>query len=758
MSLRVLVLVLLMVADPDLVDGKCLVQDGRLECTDACSSDVAQAAVFDDSFVMTGGVLDLSCLDYFNIKRVKLLEPIQCEGDIPVGVVDPLSFCHWGQWDEGIPDIPLTDGEVVVTTTTILSTTSPLLSSSVSSAATSAVPVVPVIISTSTAKEQVTKKPSILLAVLNNFLDIPETRLFSGENTNLTLTVSDGKTTLTAEFLSNGIIALISGLSFTVLSLVAGLVWHCLRKKPNDTNVESGVKIEEIEMQDLSKPKTFDEIHSSSVSEDSTSGFATIRSRIPKLTTFKPSLVPAIAEDAGSTGEASSAYFWVGMTLNCMACWCFPVCFAFAQAWFQPLLRMLEALGRLVQHSEVQVPDLLSSPVPVPMNPPLSPSPLLSLDEELGNTEDTQDNEALDVSVDDFVSVATPMNPPLSPSPLLSLDEELGNTEDTQDNEALDVSVDDFVSVANILTKMSLRVLVLVLLMVADPDLVDGKCSVQDGRLECTDACSSDVAQAAAFDDSFVMTGGVLDLSCLDYFNIKRVELLEPIQCEGDIPIGVINPPSFCRGSEWDESIPDIPLTDGEVAFTTAAIPSTTSLPLSSSVSSAATSAVPVIISTLAAKEQVTKKPSILLAVLNNFSDIPETRLFSGENTNLTLTVSDGKTTLTAEFLSNGIIALISGLSFTVLSLVAGLVWHCLRKKAWFQPLLRMLEALGRLAQHLEVQVPDLLASPVPVPMNPPLSPSQLLSLDEELGNTEDTQDNEALDVSVDDFVSVASE
>ncbi|CAG0925717.1 unnamed protein product, partial [Notodromas monacha] len=261
----------------------------------------------------------------------------------------------------------------------------------------------------------------------------------------------------------------------------------------------------------------------------------------------------------------------------------------------------------------------------------------------------------------------------------------------------------------------SFAVSVLLVLLVVHPDASSGRCHVQDGRLHCSEACDADAVRASEFDGRIVLTGHVLDFGCLDFFGIKKVELLSPTRCEGNFRPSLVDPVDFCvtrrvtvdlqTSSPHPPSVPSsstgIPVTpEGLVILTTATLPTSLSTEATSVVThggivstqdSSTDSSVRVRLLTTHIVPETTKqttpapttsKPSIIVSVLKN---LPETRIHSGEHANVTLTVVEGKAVLGAEFatelFSNWAIGLISGLGVTVFGLAAGWMAWCLRKK-----------------------------------------------------------------------------
>ncbi|CAG0920278.1 unnamed protein product, partial [Notodromas monacha] len=267
-------------------------------------------------------------------------------------------------------------------------------------------------------------------------------------------------------------------------------------------------------------------------------------------------------------------------------------------------------------------------------------------------------------------------------------------------------------------------VTILLLVLVVHPDASAGRCHVQDGRLHCTEACNADAVRASDFDGRVVLTGPVLDFGCLDFFGIKVVELLKPTRCKGVFIASAVNPADLCVGYVSGAVLTEVT----SVVLTTLMIPTTTlstvaatvvtptaatsvsqpdlsvSTPLPTAESITLTVTAAAFPSTSVVKTETTtvpaNKPSILISVLKNFSDIPETTLFTGERANVTLTFVEGKAVLGAEFstevLSKWAVGLISGLSLTVFGLVFGWLAHCLRKKPWLQPFLRLVEEARR--------------------------------------------------------------
>ncbi|CAG0921647.1 unnamed protein product, partial [Notodromas monacha] len=215
------VLLVLLVVHPDASSGRCVVQDGRLHCAEACDTDAVRAADFDGRIVLTGRVLDFGCLDFFGITKVELLAPTRCEGVFRASLVDPVDFCMTGQTTTKLLSSPsLSTHAPSSSTMSPVASTEPVTSTTAASFTSSSCP-------------RVTTKPSIIVSVLKN---LPETRIHSGDHANITLTVVEGKAVLGAEFatelFSNWAIGLISGLGVTVFGLAAGWMAWCLRKKP----------------------------------------------------------------------------------------------------------------------------------------------------------------------------------------------------------------------------------------------------------------------------------------------------------------------------------------------------------------------------------------------------------------------------------------------------------------------------------------------------------------------------------------------
>ncbi|CAG0924265.1 unnamed protein product, partial [Notodromas monacha] len=171
--------------------------------------------------------------------------------------------------------------------------------------------------------------------------------------------------------------------------------------------------------------------------------------------------------------------------------------------WFQPLLRMLEALGRLVQYSEV--PDLPASSVPVLMSPPLSPSPLLSLDEELVNTEDTQDNGA---------AFVRPFSSP-SRSVVVVIERMIFAKSPTA------FGCEGFKEPLNHVLLVTLQ------------DGGASSCAEVGGRLACEDIC--EVRRPALHKFQVDLVGDSLDLDCIRYKGLKEVRLFNRTFCLGKV-------------------------------------------------------------------------------------------------------------------------------------------------------------------------------------------------------------------------------
>ncbi|CAG0919462.1 unnamed protein product [Notodromas monacha] len=236
------------------------------------------------------------------------------------------------------------------------------------------------------------------------------------------------------------------------------------------------------------------------------------------------------------------------------------------------------------------------------------------------------------------------------------------------------------------------------------PDVSYGRCSVQDGRLHCTETCDADAVRAAEFDGRIVLTGQVLDFGCLDFFGIKKVELLGPTRCEGNFRASLVDPVDFCIGQGGTTELPSssllpstVELTKSSVTVTleasTSRVMTATSVPDLGATTSipdavSASSTVVNVLTTGPTTETTTHttpapvKPSIIVSVLKN---LPETKIVSGDRANITVAVVEGKAVLGAEFatelFSNLAVGLISGLSLTVFGLAAGWIAWCLRKK-----------------------------------------------------------------------------
>ncbi|CAG0924254.1 unnamed protein product, partial [Notodromas monacha] len=283
----------------------------------------------------------------------------------------------------------------------------------------------------------------------------------------------------------------------------------------------------------------------------------------------------------------------------------------------------------------------------------------------------------------------------------------------------------------------------LLVLLVVHPDASSGRCVVKDGRLHCTEACDSDAFRAPEFKGKIVLTGPVLDFGCLDFFGIKKVELLAPTRCEGTFCASFVDPVKLCvarqisvelerfgvsstsiQVSEVTESSTEVESSATLTILATAATSVTASvttahIPESISISNI----VPELLTTQTSAETTTPttpalvvtKPSILVSVLNN---LPETNILAGDRANITLTVLEGKAVLGAEFatelFSNWAIGLISGLGVTVFGLAAGWITWCLRKKPWLLSLLRRADELWR------ILTPPM--TPASLPSPPPLS------------------------------------
>ncbi|CAG0925466.1 unnamed protein product, partial [Notodromas monacha] len=97
------VLLVLLVVHPDASSGRCVVQDGRLHCTEACDTDAVRASEFGGKIVLTGRVLDFGCLDFFGITKVELLAPTRCEGVFRASLVDPVDLCMTGPITTELP-------------------------------------------------------------------------------------------------------------------------------------------------------------------------------------------------------------------------------------------------------------------------------------------------------------------------------------------------------------------------------------------------------------------------------------------------------------------------------------------------------------------------------------------------------------------------------------------------------------------------------------------------------------------------------
>ncbi|CAG0925811.1 unnamed protein product, partial [Notodromas monacha] len=248
------VLLVLLVVHPDASSGRCVVQDGRLHCAEACDTDVVRASEFGGKIVLTGRVLDFGCLDFFGITKVELLAPTRCEGVFRASLVDPADLCMTGPITTELPSssplpthasstlaiVPVASTETVTSTTaaslTSLATEAPSIVTSGDTVVTqgpSSVGVRALMtfiaeMTKQTTPAPMTTKPSIIVSVLKN---LPETRLHSGDHANVTLTVMEGKAVLGAEFatelFSNWAIGLISGLGVTVFGLAAGWLTWC---------------------------------------------------------------------------------------------------------------------------------------------------------------------------------------------------------------------------------------------------------------------------------------------------------------------------------------------------------------------------------------------------------------------------------------------------------------------------------------------------------------------------------------------------
>ncbi|CAG0925125.1 unnamed protein product [Notodromas monacha] len=335
----------------------------------------------------------------------------------------------------------------------------------------------------------------------------------------------------------------------------------------------------------------------------------------------------------------------------------------------------------------------------------------------------------------------------------------------------------------------SFAVLFLLVLLVVHPDASSCRCIVQDGRLHCTEVCDSDAVWAPELEGRIVLTGPVLDFGCLSFFSIKVVELLKRTRCEGAFIASAVDPAELCVGyvlrMDPTEVTPMVPTSTipttmlTSVAATTVTSTAATSLPSSSAATSTPAPITKSVISTVTdaspsvstTKTETTTvpaiKPSILISILNNFLDIPETTLFAGDHANVTLTVIEGKAVLGAEtsteVLSRWAVGLISGLSLTVFGLAFGWLAHCLRKKPWLQPFLRLVEEARRVLTLLVTPV----SSPLPAPslaevvmdlLSLDLTPLALpLPIPAVVRDTEEAQDF-TVNVSSDDFVLVAEE
>ncbi|CAG0916292.1 unnamed protein product [Notodromas monacha] len=306
-------------------------------------------------------------------------------------------------------------------------------------------------------------------------------------------------------------------------------------------------------------------------------------------------------------------------------------------------------------------------------------------------------------------------------------------------------------------TMMGFAVMVLFLVLVMHPDVSSGQCVVQDGCLHCSEACNADAVQASNFDGRIILTGPVLDFGYLSFFIIKKVELIKPTQCNGDFIASAVDPAELCISFA---PVRDVSNVGPVSAFSTVApevatattVPVTlvqmeaTSVPFSLQVNTETSAPVPgfgmfmvtstaaTIFSPAATDQQTltvpaTVKPSILLSVPKNFSDLPETTLVSGDKADITITVLEGKAVLGAEFatelFSNWAIGLISGLAITAFGMVTGWVAYCLRKKPWLLPFLRAAEEVWRILMPLTTPA----SSPLP-PQSSVEVVSNLISLD----------------------------
>ncbi|CAG0923975.1 unnamed protein product [Notodromas monacha] len=186
MTQKLWILVAVMAA----ANGRCVEDSGTFSCGNICDEDVADSETFGWEVDFVGRTLDLDCVRFYGLKKVRLQAAVRCVGRWDVDlqrILDPSDFCQLLQ----------------LTHTT---TTEPAASKTFKE------PVVPILPSTTKETPSVIKKTSfssstvkLTSPILTSLLNISALPTDSIVPTNVTLVFGNGKAHVEAEFSSTQI-------------------------------------------------------------------------------------------------------------------------------------------------------------------------------------------------------------------------------------------------------------------------------------------------------------------------------------------------------------------------------------------------------------------------------------------------------------------------------------------------------------------------------------------------------------------------